>query len=119
VLGVIRSEVIDDLDATVDLPKDQPCSREDNLIKLIDETEEVGVERDAFSDATVKIFDVIVGLEAMHIHRYARWTNFANPEAHDVAFVEEHELATCCGIHDTSDLPLDLGALLCDFVGRQ
>ncbi len=67
-LGVIWGEVIDNLRAMVDLPDDQPSSGEDHLIQLVKETEEVGVKCDAFPDTTMKILNIIVGLESMHEH---------------------------------------------------
>ena len=86
------------------------------MIELGNESEEICVESDPGSDAVMKVLDVIVCLEHVHVDREAFRPDFLHPEADDVTVVEEQELSAGCRVRHTQDSLPHLRALDGNFV---
>ena len=118
-LGVIRGQVVPHFLSVIDLADHQLGSGEDDLIKLRNESEEIRVESDPGSDAMMKVLDVVICLEDVHVDRDTFGPDFLHPEVHDVTVVEEQELSAGCRVHHTQDSLPHQTALDGNFVCRQ
>jgi hypothetical protein len=116
VLGIIRGQVVPDLLAMSELPDHERCSRKNDRVQFRDESEEIGVEGDLASDATVEILNVIVRLEDHHVDGETFRTDFLDPKSHNIAVVEEEELSAGRWILYSLDSLPHAGALKWDFV---
>ena len=118
-LGVIRGQVVTDFLTVIDLPDHQLCSREDNVVELRNEAEEIGVESDAGSDAKMEVLDVVICLEHVHVDGKTFWPDFPHPKSNDVAVVEDEELSAGCRILNCSNSLPHSCALNGDLICRQ
>ena len=114
---MIWGKVVPHFLPSLELPDHQRCSRENDRVEFRDEAEEIGVEGNPESDATMKVLDVIVGLVDVHVHGETFRPDFPDPKSNDVAVVEDDELSPGSWILNSSDSQPHSSALNWDLVG--